>query len=464
MANIIAYYKTCDIVFIRHKNWRQCVKASTFKRGIHPHDHKEHTNKRPVEYVLPNETVTLLMQQHIGAPANPIVKKGERVLLGQVIGEQNGFISSPVHATISGTVKDIKPIQHPNGFMTTGIVIENDGLYEEIETIKPRQRIDHLQREDIINIIKDAGIVGMGGAGFPTYVKLSPPPDKKIDHIIVNGAECEPYLTSDDRVMLEETNRIIMGLKVVLSLFPDAVGKIGIETNKPEAIKKMTDAALGSEKIDIVGLKPKYPQGAEKQLIYSITKREVPTTGLPADVGCIVLNIDTVVAIHRAIYRGRPLMRRIVTVSGGAVNTPSNIKVRIGMTYREVIEAAGGLKEEPAMVISGGPMMGVAMYNLDVPIVKASSSILCLSKEEVYQEKEVNCIKCGKCVAACPMNLLPNELNKFAVHEEEENFKKYKGMACIECGSCSYVCPSNRYLLQSIRTTRRTIMAKSRRK
>nr|MDA3845805.1 RnfABCDGE type electron transport complex subunit C [Vallitaleaceae bacterium] len=296
------------------------------------------------------------------------------------------------------------------------------------------------------------------------YVKLSPPPDKKIDYIIVNGAECEPYLTSDDRVMIEETNRIIMGLKVVLSLFPDAKGIIGIESNKPEAISLLSDAVLGSENIKIAVLKPKYPQGAEKQLIYSITKRKVPTTGLPADVGCIVLNIDTVVAIHRAIYRGRPLMRRIVTVSGGALNNPDNIKVRIGMSYREVIEAAGGFKEEPAMVISGGPMMGVAMYNLDVPIVKATSSILCLTKDEIYEEEEQACIKCGKCVSICPMNLLPNELNKFSIHEEEENFKKYKGMACIECGSCSYICPSNRYLLQSIRTTRRTLMAKGRKK
>jgi len=438
------------------------LKAFTFKKGIHPHDHKEHTTGKPVRYFLPNEEVTFLMQQHIGAPAKPIVAKGDKVLLGQVIGEQNGFISSPVHTSVSGVVKDVKEVQHPNGFMCTGIIIENDGLYEEIDTIKPRTRIDHLSKDDILTIIKEAGIVGMGGAGFPTYVKLSPPPDKKIDYIIVNGAECEPYLTSDDRVMIEETNRIIMGLKVVLGLFPDAKGVIGIETNKPEAISLLSNAVLGSENIKVAPLKPKYPQGAEKQLIYSITKRKVPTTGLPSDVGCIVLNIDTIVAIHRAIYRGRPLMRRIVTVSGGALNKPDNIKVRIGMSYREVIEAAGGFKEEPAMVISGGPMMGVAMYNLDVPIVKATSSILCLTKDEVFEEEELNCIKCGKCVSICPMNLLPNELNKFAIHGEEENFKKYKGMACIECGSCSYTCPSNRYLLQSIRTTRRNIMAKGR--
>lgn len=440
------------------------MKAFTFKRGIHPDDNKSHTNKKPIKYVLPGDIVTLLMQQHIGAPATPIVKKGDHVLLGQKIGEQNGFISAPIHATVSGTVKDIKEVLHPNGFKCTGVIIENDGLYEEIESIQPRPRIDNLSKDEIIGIIKEAGIVGMGGAAFPTYVKLSPPPDKKIEYIIVNGAECEPYLTSDDRVMQEETNRIIMGLDVILDLFPDAKGKIGIETNKPESIKVLTEAAANSERIEVCKLHPKYPQGAEKQLISAITGREVPTTGLPSDVGCIVINVDTVVAIHRAIYRDRPLMRRVVTVSGGAIKEPKNIKVRIGMTFREVIEAAGGFSEEPAKIISGGPMMGVAMYNIDTPIVKASSSILCLTKDQVKIEKESNCIKCGKCSDICPMNLLPYELNKFAKVAEEDNFANFKGMACIECGSCSYVCPANRKLLQSIRTCRRNIMAKRRRK
>jgi electron transport complex protein RnfC len=402
--------------------------------------------------------------QHIGAPSVPIVKKGDYVLLGQKIAEANGFVSVPVHSSVSGTVKEIRKVLHPNGFMVDGIVIENDKQYTEIDTMKPHERIDALTKEEIIKIVKEAGIVGMGGAAFPTHVKLSPPDNKKIDFICVNGAECEPYLTSDHRVMLEETDRVILGLKIILKLFPGAKGLIGIEDNKPDAIKALQEISASDERISIVPVKSKYPQGAEKQLIYSLTGRMVPSGGLPLDIGCIVQNIDTVVAIHRAIYRGRPLMRRILTVTGGAIKEPQNIKVRIGMSYREVVEAAGGFKVQPGKIISGGPMMGFAMYNLDVPIVKASSTILCLTKEEVVDNEEYNCIRCGKCVEACPMMLLPSELNKFSLKGEEENFVKYKGMDCIECGSCSYVCPSNRHLLQSIRKTRRTILANRKKK
>jgi electron transport complex protein RnfC len=437
---------------------------STFKQGIHPNDSKTLTKDKPIKYILPNDEVVYPVVQHIGAPSVPIVKKGDYVLLGQKIAEANGFVSVPVHSSVSGTVKEIRKVLHPNGFMVDGIVIENDKQYTEIDTMKPHERIDALTKEEIIKIVKEAGIVGMGGAAFPTHVKLSPPDNKKIDFICVNGAECEPYLTSDHRVMLEETDRVILGLKIILKLFPGAKGLIGIEDNKPDAIKALQEISASDERISIVPVKSKYPQGAEKQLIYSLTGRMVPSGGLPLDIGCIVQNIDTVVAIHRAIYRGRPLMRRILTVTGGAIKEPQNIKVRIGMSYREVVEAAGGFKVQPGKIISGGPMMGFAMYNLDVPIVKASSTILCLTKEEVVDNEEYNCIRCGKCVEACPMMLLPSELNKFSLKGEEENFVKYKGMDCIECGSCSYVCPSNRHLLQSIRKTRRTILANRKKK
>lgn len=436
--------------------------ALTFKRGIHPSDSKVFTEEIPIKYILPKDEVILPMVQHIGAPAEPIVKKGDYVYLGQKVGQAVGFISAPIHSTVSGTVKNVTDVWHPNGFKCKGIIIENDGEYTEIDTMKPRTRIDSLSKEEIIEIIKEAGIVGMGGACFPTYVKLSPPEDKTIDHIIVNGAECEPYLTSDHRVMIEETDRVVLGLEVILSLFPNAKGVIGIEANKPDAIKAMKKATENKERISVAVVKTKYPQGAEKQLIYSITKREVPSGKLPADAGCIVQNIDTVVAIHRAVYRGRPLMRRIVTVSGGAIKNPQNFKVRLGTTYRQLIEAAGGFKEEPAKVISGGPMMGIAMFNLDVPIIKGSSSILCLTKEEVDTSEEQNCIRCGKCAKICPMNLLPLELNKYALKGQDDLFVKHNGMDCIECGSCSYVCPSKRHLLQSIRNSRRTILDKRR--
>lgn len=436
------------------------MKSLTFKRGIHPNDSKGLTEEKAISVILPQGDVVFPMIQHIGAPCKPIVSKGDHVLLGQKIGEAQGFISAPIHSSISGTVKDVREVLHPNGFNVTGVVIENDHLYTECDTIVPREGIESLTREEIIAIIKEAGVVGMGGAAFPTHVKLSPPPDKKIDYIIVNGAECEPFLTSDHRVMLEETDRIVLGLKIILSLFPDARGIIGIEDNKKDAIEAMTKATANCENIAVNVVKSKYPQGAEKQLIYSTTRRTVPSGGLPADVGCIVQNIDTVIAIHRAIYRGRPLMRRIVTVTGGAIKNPQNFKVRIGTSYRELIEAAGGFIKEPAKVISGGPMMGVALYSLDVPIVKASSSILCLTEEEVGLNEESNCIRCGKCVDHCPMNLMPLDLNKFALANEEDKFVEYRGMDCIECGACSYICPSKRHLLQSLRSTKKTILSK----
>ncbi|MCT4598233.1 MAG: electron transport complex subunit RsxC [Vallitalea sp.] len=435
--------------------------ALTFKRGIHPSHSKDFTEEKPIKLYMPKGDLVFPMLQHIGAPCKPVVKKGDKVLVGQLIGEPQGFVSSPIHSSVSGTVKAISDELHTNGSKVQSIIIENDGEYTENDSMKPREDFTNLSKEEILKIIKEAGIVGMGGAAFPTFIKLSPPPEKKIDYIIVNGAECEPYLTSDHRIMLEETDRVVKGLQIILHLFPEAKGVIGIEDNKPNAIKAMKEAVKGLNNISVGVLKTKYPQGAEKQLIYSITKREVPTGGLPADVGCIVQNIDTVVAIHRAVLRGRPLMRRIVTVTGGAIKEPQNFKVRIGTSYRELIEAAGGFVEEPEKIISGGPMMGLALFSLDVPVIKGSSSILCLTKAEAKITKEKNCIRCGKCVNVCPMNLLPLELNKYAINNEDDLFVKYKGMNCMECGACSYVCPSKRHLVHSIRTTRRTIMAKN---
>ncbi len=441
----------------------------TFKKGIHPKHAKNFTKNREIEVVMPEGDVTIMLQQHIGAPCKPLVKVGDEVLVGQKIGDSESFVSAPVHATVSGKVKKITDVLHPNGSMVSGIIIDNDGQYNEIE-MKPKDPYT-MSKDDILTTVREAGIVGMGGAGFPTFIKLNPPKDKTIDYIIVNGAECEPYLTSDHRVMLEETDRVVLGLSVILSMYPDAKGVIGIEDNKPDAIKAMEEAVEAfkassnlpfAKNMSVATLATKYPQGAEKQLIYSVTKREVPAGKLPADAGCIVQNIDTVVAIHRAFFRGRPLMRRIVTLSGENVKNPGNYKVRIGTSYRQLIEHAGGLIDESKKIISGGPMMGIALFSVDVPIIKTSGAILLLSDNEMHTGEESACIRCGKCVGACPMNLLPLELDKFARHKAHDRFDTYKGMNCIECGSCSFVCPSKRHLVHAIRTTKRTIMAERR--
>lgn len=435
------------------------MKALTFKRGVHPPHGKHFTEDKKIEFLLPKGEMAFPMSQHIGAPCEPIVAKGEHVLVGQKIGEAKGFVSAPIHSSVSGVVKNIAPVMTVSGTKVMAVIIENDGKYEKHESIKTRDGYEKLKKEEIIKLVQEAGIVGMGGAGFPTHVKLSPPADKKIDSFIVNGAECEPYLTSDHRIMLEEANRIVEGLKIALKLFPDAKGYIGIEDNKKNAIEAMKKAVEGTKNIEVVVLKTKYPQGAEKQLIYSITKRQVPTGGLPADVGCIVQNIETMAAIEGAVLRGEPVMRRIVTVTGGAIKEPKNLNVKLGTSFKELIEAAGGFTEEPIKIISGGPMMGVAVNTLDLPVTKGTNAILCLTKAECELEEESNCIRCGRCVEACPMNLIPSTLNSYALRGELQGFENINGISCIECGSCSFVCPAKRHLVHSFRTAKKTIAA-----
>ena len=442
------------------------MKALTFKRGVHPPDSKEFTNKRPIEILMPEEgsDIVVPMSQHIGAPCEPIVAKGDRVLLGQKIAESGAFVSAPIHASVSGVVKEIKPVLTPGGSMSNAIIITNDGKFEEDPSLGKDTDYEGFSKEKIIEKVKKAGIVGLGGAGFPTHIKLNPGPDKKIDSIIVNAAECEPYLTTDHRVLLEKTDRVIKGLEIVLKIHPEAQGYIAVENNKPDAIEALIRATKGISNISVVILQKKYPQGSEKQMIYAVTKREVPSGKLPADVGCIVDNVDTILAIERAVVKDRPLMRRIVTLSGGAVKNPGNYQVRLGMSFRELIEMTGGFAEEPAKVIAGGPMMGVAVYSLDVPLIKTSSAILCLTREEAELPEESNCIRCGKCVAHCPMGLMPLELNGDIIANDYEKFEKNHGLDCIECGSCSYVCPAKRHLAQSIRVTKRTVMAMKKKK
>ena len=433
----------------------------TFRGGIHPPDSKGFSEKEAIKVIYPEVGAKLVypMQQHIGAPCDVIVEKGERVLLGQKIGEAKGFVSAPVHASVSGTVVDIVPWLTPGGTPSQSVVVENDGKYEEHPDINKYTDYRETPRERLLEMIKEAGIVGQGGAGFPTHVKLNPPPEKKIEYFIVNAAECEPYLTTDHRVLLEEADVIIRGVQIILHMFPEAKGYIAIENNKPDAIKHMKERCT-DPRIEVVGLYTKYPQGAEKQLISACTGREVPSGGLPADAGCIVNNVDTVIAIERAIVRGRPIMRRVVTVSGKAAAQPGNYKVRIGMKFDDLLNAVGGFKEEPSKLIAGGPMMGAAMYTLDVPIVKTAGAILCLTEDECKVEPETNCIRCARCVNICPAGLMPLMLNHYVINQEFDKFKKNNGPDCIECGSCSYVCPAKRHLAQSIRFARRQVLSK----
>lgn len=431
----------------------------TFHGGIHPYDGKDLSKDKPILDVNPKGDLVYPLSQHIGAPAVPIVAKGDKVLAGQKIAEAGGYVSAPIYATVSGTVKAIEPRRVVVGDSVMSIVIENDGKYEEVE-YAPVKPLAEMTRDEILEKIKEAGIVGMGGAGFPTHVKLSPKEPDKIDYVIANCAECEPYLTSDYRRMLEEPEKLIEGLKVSLALFPNAKGILAVEDNKADCIQILRELTKDEPDIQVKPLKTKYPQGAERQLIYAATGRAIDSTKLPADAGCVVNNVDTIVAINRAVREGKPLMHRIVTVTGDAIKDPRNFRVRIGTNYHELIEEAGGFKEEPVKIISGGPMMGFGIFDLDVPTTKTASALLCLTKDDVSAMEPGPCINCGRCVEACPGRVVPSRLADFAEHYEEEKFLKWNGMECCECGCCSYICPAKRPLTQSIKSMRKIILGK----
>ncbi len=431
----------------------------TFTGGIHPYDGKDMSKDKPIQDFLPRGEMVYPLSQHIGAPAKAIVAKGDRVLAGQKIAEAGGFVSAPVYASVSGTVKTIEPRRVAAGDLLMSIVVENDGLYEEIG-FYPQAPLEKMSREEIIDVIREAGIVGMGGAGFPTHVKLSPKDPKKIDYVIANCAECEPYLTSDYRRILEEPEKLIGGLRIILGLFENAQGILAVEDNKPDCIALLKQLTRGEARISVKALKTKYPQGGERQLIYATTGRRINSTMLPADVGCIVNNVDTMVAVYRAVMEGRPLIERIVTVTGDAVAKPRNYRVRTGSSYQELLDAAGGFRTKPEKIICGGPMMGVAMFDLNVPVTKTSTALLGLTRDDVSAMEPGPCINCGRCVEVCPGRVIPSRLADYAEHFEEEAFLENHGMECCECGCCSFICPARRPLTQEIKSMRKLQLAK----
>ncbi|MGN1182845.1 MAG: electron transport complex subunit RsxC, partial [Faecalibacillus sp.] len=395
-----------------------------------------------------------------GAPAKAIVKVKDEVKVGQIIGEAQGFVSANVISSVSGTVKSIEPRLDASGNYKDSIVIINDGQYTKSydEHIND---ISSLSNDEILTKIKAAGIVGRGGAGFPTHVKLSPKDRNKIDYIIVNGAECEPYLTSDYRLMLERSQQIIAGLNIILKLFPNAKGIIGIEDNKPEAIQLLTQKCVNETKIEVKSLPTKYPQGGERSLIYVTTGRKIYSKMLPADAGCIVDNVATTIAIYQAVKFDQPLISTVMTLTGDAMNTPCNVEVPTGTNFQYILDQNGGLKNEPEKIISGGPMMGMALMSLDIPTTKTSSSILAFTKDEVAANEPTPCIHCGRCVDVCPSRIVPQLMYRYSEKNDLKGFVKVNGMECIECGCCSYICPAKRNMTQSFRKMKRLVIAAS---
>lgn len=435
------------------------MKHFTFTGGIHPHE--THGGKRvtggvPVKDALPPATVAISLSQHVGAPCRCLVKPGDRVLMGQKIGEPVSYVGAPVHSSVSGVVKGLHTRTAASGARVDCVIIENDGLDEKAEPLKTF--VDPLVADpkELLEAVREAGLVGLGGAAFPLQVKLSPPEDRKIDYLLINGAECEPYLTSDHRMMVEHPEKVIDGARIAAHILGAYTVRVGIETNKPDAIQKMKKAAAGMA-VEICPLKVKYPQGGEKQIIKALTGQEVPSGGLPMDVGCVVMNVSTAASLSTAMRQGEPVTSRIVTVTG-AVNQPCNLNARIGTDIASLIEQAGGAKEGVDRVILGGPMMGMSAYNMNTPTMKATGGILLTrSKDEGYRPPQ-SCIHCGSCVQACPMGLMPLLLYRLAKQERfKEAAERECAMDCIECGSCAYECPAKLPIVHMIRTVKREV-------
>lgn len=423
--------------------------AKTFAGGVHPPECKHFSVGKPfVTLPLPQQLVCLL-SQHIGKPAKSVVQKNAEVKRGQIIGEADGFVSCAVHAPTSGKVIKIEPCLHPLGRRVDAVIIEPDGKDTWADGLsQPRQNVAELTPEQLLQIIKEAGIAGMGGATFPSHVKLSPPKDKKIDTLIINAVECEPYLTCDHQLMLSFADEIIQGAQLLKKILNAQQVEIGIESNKPDAFQKMKEAAAKVPDFHVHFLPVKYPQGAEKQLIKAVLNREVPAGGLPMDVGVVVHNVMTTYYIYRAVYLNEPMTERYLTITGDAVANPQNLLVRLGTPLQHVLTFANA-KPGSHKLISGGPMMGVAQFSTQVPVTKGTSGILVLEKTPDLEYR--NCIRCGSCVEHCPMHLLPNELSVTLERRRIDLAQQFNVMDCMECGACAYVCPANRPIVQWIK-------------
>lgn len=423
--------------------------------------HYKNTAKSETKIMPVPDKVEIPMLHHIGAPCTPLVKKGDEVMVGTLIGDSNAFISAPIHSSVSGTVMEIKKRLFPNGENIDSVVIKSDGK----QTVDPNVKPPEINtKEDFIKAVRASGLVGLGGAGFPAHVKLNPPKNKKIDYLIINAAECEPYITSDYRETIENSWSIISGINIVMDILEIENVLIGVEDNKPTTIKILNDIADTNKKITAVSLKSKYPQGAEKMLIYALTGRIVPEGGLPMDVGVIVMNVASVSFIAKYIKTGMPLISKKITVDGAVIKEPSNVEVFIGTYIKDLIDFCGGVTEKPYKILMGGPMMGLAQYTLDTPVLKQNNAILAFNKKQSILPEQTACIRCGACVRACPMSLVPQQLDVFAESQNIEQLQDYKVMSCIECGSCSYVCPAKRHLVQSIRKGKVLVKAKGQKK
>ena len=442
------------------------MKLKTFKGGVHPEEYKDVSRTLPVEPFLPRGEMVFPLSGHIGAPAVPVVQKGDMVFAGQQIAKANGFVSANIISSCSGKVKAIEERLTSNGAMAMCIVIDNDGEFTPAPGIGEKHSIEDLSDNEILEAVRAAGIIGMGGAGFPTDVKLRPKNPDSIEYVIANGCECEPYITCDDRLMQDKNRRIIDGLSLVLQLFPNAEGVVAIEDNKPEAIKAMEGVCAGEKQIHVQPVLTKYPQGGERNLISVITGRDLKVGMLPAEVGCIVCNVATLKAIADACLHSTPLMERYFTITGDGVRQPKTVIAKIGTSAQELIDAAGGFREDtpPKKVLSGGPMMGIAMHTLSCPITKNNNAIVVLTKDQVEeaQKKMTACIRCGRCARACPIHLVPQSMAIAAERGDLDQFRKLYGMDCFQCGSCTFVCPAKRPLMQLFKDAKAQIIAKQR--
>lgn len=434
----------------------------SFKGGIHPDDKKAMTAYKSIEEIAAPAQVILPMSMHIGAPCSPLVSVGDTVKVGQRIGESTAPVSAPVHASVSGTVLAIEPHLHPNGSMVMSVVIDNDFQNTPCDELTPVDKFDNLNGDRLAQIANDAGLVGQGGAAFPLHIKIKSALGK-VDTLIVNGAECEPYITSDNRLMLEHTDELVEGVTYLMKALGLNEVHIAVESNKKDAIAKLRKVAEQKQHIKLDVLRTKYPQGSEKHLIKAITGREVPPGGLPADVGAINVNVSTAISIYRAVEKALPLTHKVVTVSGEAVANPKNLLVPIGTPIGELFDACGGLKEEPSEILMGGPMMGIGQYSVDVPVIKGTNAVLALTGGNIMDDVQT-CIRCGKCVSVCPMNLMPIYMNMYANKNNLAECERQRVLDCIECGCCSYTCPGRLHLVQTFRKVKQAIIAEKKKK